>query len=457
MTRFDNGTRIAALTEAQRPTPVRHRAYPALTFLGGAGTPTGARYLVETADARVLVGCGAFAGPADLARRNWSPIPDALRELDAIVLTAADPAHSGFLPQLVAEGFSGPVFATPGTAALLPIALSEAAAQFAEEEAGDWPGFPATPPFRPADVDPAVALLRLITPGAAIEFRDAGLVFGRAGGQPGAAWAQIRAAGGSVLFTAPLGSANHPLLHGPEPRPDAATLILPVAPVADRATGHAAGRLAAAVHRAVHREGSVLIPASAAGRVAVVLTLVRDLMDAGEIPVLPVHVDSPAGLSACEAQPDGLRLPDDLVVHPRPRDTRWWDDGPSIVLAGPETAGPGRVLDHLARLLPDARNAVAVAGPSIPGTWAAQLASGVRQLKIRGRYVPVRAEFTPFADFGEYADDASVRAWATAGAPPETTFVVEGEPEPAYATAKALHAETGWCAVVPADGEYVLL
>ncbi|MFG1648241.1 MBL fold metallo-hydrolase [Amycolatopsis sp. NPDC049252] len=426
------------------PTVCR-RARPTLTFLGGAGTPTGARYLVETPGARVLVGCGAFAGPADLTRRNWSPAPDALRALDAVVLTGADAAHGGFLPQLVAEGFTGPVFATPETAALLPMALAEAAAQFAEEETAGWPGFPAAPPFRPADADRAVALLQPVTETA---FRDVGLVFGRAGGQPGAAWAHLRAGDRSVLVTPPLGSATHP----PEPRPAAAVLVLPAAPVPGGATGHEAGRLAAVVHRAVHRGGSVLIPASAAGRAAEVLTLLRDLMDAREIPVLPVHVDNPVGL------PAGVpRLPEDVAVHRRPEDTDWWADGPSIVLAGPETAGPGRVLDQLARLLPDARNAVVVAGPGAAGTRTAQLADGLRQVKIRGRYVPVHAEITRFADFGEYADEASVRAWATAGAPPETVFVVEGEPETALASAKALHAEAGWCAVVPADGERVLL
>ncbi|WP_410622904.1 MBL fold metallo-hydrolase [Amycolatopsis sp. cmx-8-4] len=456
MTSSGNGSRITTLTEAPRPALVRRRVCSALTFLGGAGTSTGARYLVETPGARVLVGCGAFAGPADLARRNWSPIPDALRSLDAVVLTGADPAHSGFLPQLVAEGFTGPVFATPGTAALLPITLSEAAEQFAEVEAGDWPEYFATPPFRPADVDRAVALLRPVVPGAETGFRDVGLVLGRAGGQPGASWARLRAGDRSVLVTAPLGGANHPLLPGPEPRLDASTLVLPVA---GHATGHETGRLAAAVHRAVHRGGSVLIPAPATGRAAVVLALLRDLMDANEIPVLPVHVDSPAGLSAIDGYRwDGEpRLPEDLVEHRRPGDTAWWDAGPSIVLAGPETAGPGRVLDHLARLLPDARNAVVVAGPVVPGTRAAHLAKQPRQVKIRGRYVPVRAEITPLADFREYADDAALRAWATAAAPPETAFVVEGETEPARALAKALHAEAGWCAVVPADGERVLL
>ncbi|WP_328615267.1 hypothetical protein OHS18_47495 [Amycolatopsis sp. NBC_00355] len=143
-------------------------------------------------------------------------------------------------------------------------------------------------------------------------------------------------------------------------------------------------------------------------------------------------MDGPAGLQAVAAYeqpgPRSLRLPEDLFVHPRRDDAGWWDDGPSIVLAGPETAGPGRVLDHLARLLPDARNAVVVAGQRLPGTRSAELADGQRHVKIRGRYVPVRAEITHFADFGEYADEAAVRDWATAGAPPETVFSSRASP-----------------------------
>jgi len=486
----DRGTRAAALTAARRAsaryrTGARHgispvterRPVPSMTFAGGAGTSTGSRYLVAAGGDRVLVDCGMFAGPRALRRRNWSPVPPELHTIDAIVLTSPDLEHCGFLPQLVAEGWSGPVFATPGTAALVPIALTDAACLSAEEaaaaEIGGWTEHhPALPPFRLDDVGPAVELLRPVEFGTIERFGSFGVEFGSSGSYLGSAWVRLDAGGRTVVFSGTLGGANPPVLSPPEPRPGCDVLVLGAARARRADAGHEPGRFASAVHRAVKRGGTVLVPASAVGLTEVLLTMLRDLMDAREIPLLPVYLDSPTGLSSVAVhdravsegrpgvRPDGLggvRLPEHLLELRSASEATWLEERPSIIVAGPATAGAGRVLGHLATLLPDARNAVLLVGPQVPGTRAELMASRVRQVKIRGRYVPVRAEITEFGGFGKFADQAQVEAWATAGPPPETTYVVEGEPEPSRALAKSLHAERGWCAVVPDDGERVLL
>ncbi|MEU5266577.1 MBL fold metallo-hydrolase [Amycolatopsis sp. NPDC021455] len=461
---MSEGSRAAALSAARRasapyrtsPWPGRlhvtaHRtphAEPVLTFLGGA------RYVLATAGTKLLVGCGLFAGPDTVWRRNFSPCPDEVRNADAVVLPSADLGHAGFLPQLAAEGWHGPVFATPGTAALLPVVLSDAAKQFAEDAGQVCPPEPGVPPFRAEDVTRALALVRPVEFGSLHRFEDTEFEFGRAGGRLGAAWARVRSGGRSVVFAGPLGAADHPLLHAPDPRPRSDVLVLAAPqPPAD---GHLAGRFAAAVHRAVRRGGSVVVPVSVDGGTEL-LTMLRDLREAGEIPRLPVTLDGETGLE----------------VHQRAVAERWHElrrdarvseldlstgppDRPSIILAGLATADSGRVLRHLAALLPDRRNGVVLLGHPAPDTRAAQLADGARHLKIHGRYVPVRAEVTPLGGTGAFAGPAEVLAWATATPAPETAFVVEGEPEPAHALAKALHAEADWCAVVPEDGERVL-
>ncbi|WP_020639743.1 MBL fold metallo-hydrolase RNA specificity domain-containing protein [Amycolatopsis balhimycina] len=211
----------------------------------------------------------------------------------------------------------------------------------------------------------------------------------------------------------------------------------------------------------MNRGGSVLVPAAAVGAEGL-LTMVDELMAAGEIPKLPVVLDSPAGLSAVEVHQRAERerrpelhrggrvgVPAGLVEQV--------SDRPSIVVAGLATADSGRVLRHLAEMLPDPRNGVVLLGPPAPGTRAAQLASGTRQLKVRGRYVPVRAEVTALGSTGEFAGPAETLDWATATRPPETAFVIEGEAVASEAFAKTLHAEAGWCAVVPEDGERAVL
>ncbi|GAB3147603.1 MBL fold metallo-hydrolase [Amycolatopsis stemonae] len=466
---MSEGSRAAALTAARRasaryrtsPWPGRlhvtgHRpashADPVLTFLGGAGC---ARHLLETPDTRLLVGCGLFAGPEALWRRNFSPGPDELHAVDAVILPGASLGQAGFLPQLVAEGWHGTVVATPGTAALLPIVLSDAAKQFAED-AERAPFGPELPPFRPEDVTRAVALVRPVEFGTLRRCEGAEVEFGRAGGRLGAAWVRVRAGGRSVVFAGPLGAAGHSLLRAPDPRPrcDALVLAAPRPP----GDGHLPGRLAAAIHRAVRRGGSVVVPTSVTGS-GELLTLLRKLMDAHEVPRLPVVLDTPADRAA-------------LDVHRRAEAERWPElrrdahaaipeaaqvpDGPSVVLAGFATADSGRVLRHLEALLPDPRNGVVLLGHAWPGTRAARLAEGARQLKIHGRYVPVRAEVTALGETGGFAGPAEVLAWVTATPAPETAFVVEGEPEPSHAFARELHAAAGWCAVVPESGERVL-
>ncbi|MEU0537218.1 MBL fold metallo-hydrolase [Amycolatopsis tolypomycina] len=454
---MSDGSRAAALSAARRasapyrtsPWPGKlhvtaHHAPPVdplLTFLGGA------RYLLAAADTKLLVGCGLFAGAETSWRRNFSPCPDEMRTADAVVLPSADLGHAGFLPQLAAEGWHGPVFATPGTAALLPAVLSDAAKQFAEDAGQACPPAPGVPPFRAEDVTRALALVRPVEFGSLHRLDGVEFEFGRAGGRLGAAWVRVRAGGRSVVFAGPLGAADHPLLRPPDPRPRSDVLVLAAPhPPAD---GHLPGRFAAAVHRAARRDGSVVVPVSVDGG----MESLRALAETGQLPPLPVVLDGDLGLevyrqAAAELR-RGARVPAP-ELRPEP------PDGPSIVLAGLATADSGRVLQHLARLLPDRRNGVILLGHPAPGTRAAQLADGARHLKIHGRYVPVRAEVTALGGTGAFAGPAEVLAWATATPAPESAFVAEGEAQPAHALAKALHAEADWCAVVPEEGERVL-
>ncbi|MGW4059932.1 MBL fold metallo-hydrolase [Amycolatopsis sp. NPDC004747] len=339
------------------------------------------------------------------------------------------------------------MFATPGTAALLPVVLSDAAKQFAEDAAQACPPPPGVPPFRAEDVTRALALVRPVEFGSLHRLGNVEFEFGRAGGRLGAAWVRVRAAGRSVVFAGPLGAADHPLLRAPDPRPRSDVLVLAApGPPAD---GHLPDRFAAAVHRAARRGGSVLVPVPADGGTETLRVLART----GQLPPLPVVLDGALDLEvhrqATAELRGGARVPaPELTAEP--------PDGPSIILAGLATADAGRVLRHLARLLPDRRNGVVLLGHPAPGTRAAQLADGARHLKIHGRYVPVRAEVTALGDTGAFAGPAEVLAWAAATPAPETAFVVEGDAEPAHALAKVLHAETDCCAVVPEDGERVV-
>src|ERR1041384_7319075 len=105
-----------------------------LTFLGATHTVTGSKFLVETKDYRVLIDCGLFQGPKDLRQRNWDAPPIDPKSVNAIVLTHAHIDHTGYLPRFVAQGFKGPIYATPATVDLAGILLPDAG-HLQEEEA----------------------------------------------------------------------------------------------------------------------------------------------------------------------------------------------------------------------------------------------------------------------------------------------------------------------------------
>jgi metallo-beta-lactamase family protein len=445
------------------PPATRIHRTPSLTFSSGAEASTGGRYLLETSGARVLVECGLFEGAGSSVSRNWSPAPSELHGLDAIVLTSAGLGLCGYLPALVAEGWKGPIFTTALTAELVPIALLDTARLLAEDaadanESGWSIHDPARAPFSEADATRVGDLLRPVEFGEMVEIADGvQLEFGRSGYQPGSAWARLELDGRSVVFGAEIGGCD------PQPRPACDVLVLETtSELRSEVVDHQVDYFAAEIHRAVHAGGSVLIPTSAAEQTATILKTLRGLIDTSAVPDLPVYVDTPTGLDAVkvlqrESAGGTTELPA-RVTECRAAEAKLIDpETPSIVLAGSASASYGRVLGHLARMLPDPRNVVALLGCSPPETAARQLADGVRQLKIHGRYVPVRAEIRHLDELDPGADARQLQRWATAGTPPQTAYVVHGDAESAHELAKRLHADAGWCAVVPGDGERVLL
>jgi metallo-beta-lactamase family protein len=142
-----------------------------LSFLGGAGTVTGSRFLVDTPRARVLVDCGLYQGLRELRRRNWEPFPVDPASLDAVVLTHAHVDHCAYLPALVRHGFRGPVYATPGCVELARIVLPDSG-RLQEEDAAyaNRKGYSkhasAEPLYTEEDANAALSLLQAVTSSA---------------------------------------------------------------------------------------------------------------------------------------------------------------------------------------------------------------------------------------------------------------------------------------------------
>jgi len=459
---------------------------PSLTFLGGAGTVTGSKFLVQAQGRGVLVDCGLFQGLSSLRRKNWEAPPLQLDRLDAVVLTHAHLDHSGYLPALARAGWRGDIYCTEATALLAGIVLIDSAHLMAEEarqaNEGGWSKHhPAYPLYTPEDVQLVQSMFRPIGFGDTVETAGGLTVrLGRAGHILGSAWAQLQIPAGSgtrtLAVSGDLGRPSHPLLLPPDPRPVVDTLLIE-STYGERRHGSQdpVTGLAAVIRRTVRRGGSVLIPAFAVDRTEMLLyDLVRARRD-GLLGDLPIVVDSPMALEClriyrraiAEGWPDirpGLGGSDPfdaghLIEARTQQESMHWNDPPmpAVLVSASGMASGGRVLHHLRHLLPDHRNTVLIAGYAAEGTRARQLIDGASAVKIHGRYVPVRAEVVVMDAFSAHADAGELLAWAGSATAPETCFVVHGEQRAAHTLAGRLREEAGWTAVTPRQGEVVLI
>ncbi|MFC5998110.1 MBL fold metallo-hydrolase RNA specificity domain-containing protein [Quadrisphaera sp. GCM10027208] len=451
-----------------------------LTFLGGTGTVTGSKFLLEQEGSRLLVDCGLFQGLRELRRRNWEPLPLDPSGLAAVVLTHAHLDHCGYLPRLVRDGFSGPVLCTPDTAELVAVVLRDSA-HLQEEDARYAAGagyskhHPPLPLYDAADAERAIALLRptpfgeRVRPAPGLE-----VLLSPAGHILGSATVLVVAGGRRVVFSGDLGRPVHALLSPPAPLPEVDAVVLE-STYGDREHPEPDPEvLAGAIRRTVRRGGVVLVPAFAVDRTELVLAELERLRSAGEIPDVPVVVDSPMALASLRIYRTALReghpdvRPDARTLLDRSdvREARTVEESmrlnapalPCIIVSASGMAAGGRVVHHLKHLLPDPRNTVVLTGFQAPGTRGRDLLEGARRLKMHGRYVPVRAEVVEVRDFSCHADASELVDWVRgAPRPPAVVYVVHGEPAASAALADRLEDELGVLAVPPRPGEVVRL
>ncbi len=456
---------------------------PSLSFLGAAESVTGSKFLVETPKSRVLVDCGLYQGLPDLRRRNWLPFPVDPTSIDEVLITHAHLDHTGYLPRLVREGFRGRIRCTAETAALTEIILRDSA-HLLEEDASyaNSAGFskhqPALPLYTTGDVEKTLPLLSPVPLGSRVDLHG-GVVatFHGAGHILGSAMIHLDADGHRALFSGDLGRPHHPLLQ-PRSEPPPSDTIVVESTYGDRVHPPPdPSRLADAVTRTVERGGVVLIPAFAVDRTELVLMELRRLMSSGEIPRVPVLVDSPMALASLDvyrravtennmqfrpglAAEGDIFDPGTLRAMASPQESQLLNapGHPCIIISASGMCSGGRVVHHLKHQLPDRRNTVVLTGYQAEGTRGRRLLDGAREVKIHGRYVPVRAEVVDVQDFSVHSDADETLSWLAGADPaPRTVYVTHGEPGAAHGFARRITDELGWCAVVPTLGERVLL
>lgn len=444
-----------------------------IRFLGAAETVTGSRYLLDTDGARVLVDCGLFQGYKKLRQRNWARLPFQPSSLDAVILTHAHIDHSGFLPKLCKDGFRGRVYCTSGTRDLLHVLLPDSG-YLQEEEAAHANKYgytrhrPAQPLYTRADAE---RCLEQLFP---VPFNDSfeavpGMTgrFTRAGHILGSACLALRIQDQTITFSGDVGRPVDPIMKPPAGL-EATDYLIVESTYGDRR--HPAEEVSETLARVINETaatgGVILVPAFAVGRAQHLLHLVARLRELGQIPKLPVFLDSPMAITStkifCEHKEDH-RLTDDqchamctIADYSRtPEDSKAIDQrsGPMIVISASGMATGGRILHHLRRFLPDENNVVLFVGYQAAGTRGRSLVDGTDELKIHGQYISVRARIVQVHGLSAHADYAELIDWLRAShLAPKRAFVTHGEPSAADAFRRRLRDTFAWDVVVPDDG-----
>ena len=448
-----------------------------LTFLGAARTVTGSKHLLEVDGLRILFDCGLFQGLKELRLRNWAPLPVPPETIDVVVLTHAHIDHSGWLPRLVAQGFTGPVYCTGGTEDLCKLVLPDAA-HLQEEDAkfANQRGFskhqPALPLYTEEDAAEALSRFRTVPYGKKIEIvKGIEIEFINAGHLLGSSYVLVTRSdksGGRILFGGDLGRYSRPIL--PDPSPGvAADALLIESTYGDRIHPDEddGETLAQIIKETFARRGKVIVPAFAIGRVEELLYWLFRLEDQGRLEKVPIYVDSPMaikGIAYYDARTDELdkdiismrrKLPRFTAVNSAKESMALVaNDTPAVIIASSGMATGGRVVHHLFAGLPDPKNTVLFVGFQAAGTRGRQLVDGARHVKMFGQHVPVHARIEKIDGMSSHADAGEIVRWLrTFPRAPKTTYLVHGEIVAQDALKARITKELGWNVEIPVHGQ----
>jgi metallo-beta-lactamase family protein len=460
---------------------------PTVTFWGAAHTVTGSMHRVDACGKTLLLDCGLFQGHRDEARRRNQQFPFRPADVDAVLLSHAHIDHCGNLPNLVRQGFKGPIYCTPATRALASVMLGDAAK--IQKEDADYlnrkreRGEPKVEPlYDGRDVYRTLVKFRAVPYDTPTTIATGlGATFVEAGHLLGSAMIALRMNGPDgerrLTFTGDRGRPGLPILRDPADVPPADLIISESTyggethePVEETAE-----QLGEVVRRTYDRDGKLLIPAFAVGRTQTVIYFLHQLMNAGRLPEVPVFVDSPLALRATEVFRTHTECFDDetlqlLKEQPDLFDESWiryvekvnesiaLNDraGPCVIISASGMCEAGRILHHLKHHIEDPRSTVLIVGFQAPDTLGRRLVEHRPEVRILGRMYPVKAEVVTLNGLSSHADQAELlRSLSPLAVTTRHVRLVHGEPDRAEALAEALR-KTGFADVaVPERGDSV--
>lgn len=441
-----------------------------LTFLGGVGTVTGSKYLIEINNKKILIDCGLFQGRKDLRLQNWAALPIDPKTIDAVLITHAHIDHTGYIPLLIKNGFKGPIYATEATIDLCKILLPDSG-YLQEEDAqranryGYTKHAPALPLYTKAEAIQSLNSFKPVNFGDPLHlFDDFEASWHRAGHILGASFILCKYEGTRILFSGDIGRLNDPIMKSPVSIESTDYLVIE-STYGDRLheVSNPMEKIAKIINRTAKRGGTVLIPAFAVGRAQAILYYLSKIKEANLIPDLPIYLDSPMAIDATK------------IMHRHPRDhhlseeecrltclvakyvntaeeSKWLDSQafPKVIISASGMATGGRVLHHLKVFAPDQRNTILLSGYQAAETRGASMLEGKPEVKIHGEWIPIRAEVANISELSAHADYEEILTWMKGFQhPPRKVFITHGEPHASLSLKKHIEDRFGWTCSIP--------
>ncbi|WP_378187640.1 MBL fold metallo-hydrolase RNA specificity domain-containing protein [Aquimarina sp. W85] len=447
-------------------------------FLGAAETVTGSKFYIETSQKKILVDCGMFQGIKKLRELNWSTLPIDPSTIDIVLLTHGHLDHTGYLPRLLQQGFKGEIIGTAPTLAITEIILRDSA-KIHEEEAqkANKEGYSkhesAQPFYTMTQAEQTIKLFKkkeegiwyTLSPNIKYRLNYNGHIIG-------ATYIELDIHGKLLVFSGDIGRKNDILLKNPK-QPQWADFLFLESTYGNKChpEENIEEKLITLIKDTITNQGTLIIPSFAVERLQTLMFLLWTLYKKNKIPNISIYVDSPMGNSVTslfERFADWHKIPlselrtilDHIHIVTSFRDTWKVIDNPhpKIVIAGSGMVTGGRVLTYLKQLIDKPNTSVLLVGYQAESTRGKQLQDGAHEIKIFGKFIPVKAKIFHDQSLSAHADQAELLDWiSNIKNIPEQVFLVHGEATALDSLRVKIKDIYNWEVTIPSHNQIVTL
>lgn len=445
-----------------------------IKFLGGVGTVTGSKTLIESNGLRILIDCGQFQGIKPLRELNWEPLSVLPNTIDFVLLTHGHLDHCGWLPRLVSQGFEGKIYCTSPTAAVSKLILLDSA-KIQEEEAnmankGHFSKHEkAEPLYNLEQAEKVFPLFRVIKPNEEVSLdAEISAVFRNAGHIIGACSIELKLEGKTLVFSGDIGRDDDVLMYAPV-KPKEADYVFLESTYGNRIHPDEDVKLLLEtyINNTYQNNGTVIIPSFAVERAQTIMYLIWKLREEDRIPDMPYVIDTPMGISVLDifinnkswhklSESDCVEMCKIFTMNSEYQETinTIFDKRPKVVIAASGMITGGRVLSYLEEYIGLPETTLIIVGYQGEGTRGRKLLEGATEIKIYGRYYPVLAKILQIEGLSAHGDQKDLLNWLSElKNKPKKVFLVHGENQPADELRIKIQEKYGFDCTVPLMGQ----